>query len=109
MHSVRIIEKDTDGNIVNDRYINLELKVSEHGEGYKYEILSNGTDIVCLQEFNPELSWYEAMTQEEAIKYGTIVMARMLTTNADIYEAISGWGDDALILASAVLKKTYKE
>ena len=109
MHSITIIDKDEKGNIVNTRNISLELKVSEHEIGYKYEILSNWNDTVCIQEFDPTLWGYEPMSKEDATKYGNIIMARMLTTNPDIYEAICGWGDDSLIVASAVLKKTYKE
>lgn len=55
MHSVTMVDKDQEGKVINTRTINLELRVSPHGEGFKYEVLSNGTDVVCIQEFDPTL------------------------------------------------------
>lgn len=95
---------------INERTVSLELNILPHEDGFKYEILSNGTDIIVSQTYDPVKAWYEPMDEATAEKYGTIVTARMLTSVDVIYEAISWWGDDAYIFAKQwVLAKTYKE
>lgn len=107
MYSIKIVDKDEKDNIINTHDINLDIRITNHGDWFKYEILSNWDDCVCVQEFNPEKEWFVKMTKEEAERYASIVTARMLTTNQDIYEAISWWWEDSFIVASAILRKTF--
>lgn len=106
MHSVTFTYRDNEGNIVDSRTINLELRVSPEDTGFKFEILNNGTDVVAIQPYDPTKGGYEIMTEEEATKYGTITMARMLTDVPQIHKAMSGWGDSAFFVALEVLKET---
>ena len=105
MYKITIIDKNPEWEITSKREIILRFEVEPFRTGFCYKVYQ-WDDISVLQEFDPTKWGFELMTEEDATKYASIVTARMLATNIDIIESLSGWDNNSYWISIAVLNKT---